>query len=111
MLLRPTYTVLFSFLRCCSPPFPSQQTEIFACRRISDTIKPPGSPYPSPTLQDARRLPLRLPLPLPLPLLITLTSTAYAYRGDMTYYFPGVGSCGLTSSPNDAIVALASYDA
>lgn len=31
---------------------------------------------------------------------------AFSYNGDMTYYTPGMGSCGQTSSDGDHIVAL-----
>ncbi|RYC64836.1 hypothetical protein CHU98_g1341 [Xylaria longipes] len=31
---------------------------------------------------------------------------ALAFSGDMTYYYPGLGSCGWTNGNNDAVVAL-----
>lgn len=31
---------------------------------------------------------------------------AVAFSGDMTYYSPGLGSCGGTNGDNDAVVAL-----
>ncbi|KAI1472612.1 RlpA-like double-psi beta-barrel-protein domain-containing protein-containing protein [Daldinia caldariorum] len=31
---------------------------------------------------------------------------AAAFSGDMTYYTPGLGSCGQTNSESDAVVAL-----
>ncbi|KAL8900770.1 MAG: hypothetical protein Q9192_000887, partial [Flavoplaca navasiana] len=42
---------------------------------------------------------------LSLPLLL-LTPLTTAYTGDMTYYTPGLGSCGITSHPNEDVVAL-----
>ncbi|GAP91792.1 putative riboflavin-aldehyde forming enzyme protein [Rosellinia necatrix] len=42
-------------------------------------------------------------------LLITIglaISPAMAYAGDMTWYKPGLGSCGWTNSNNDNVVAL-----
>lgn len=33
-------------------------------------------------------------------------SLTAAYRGSMTYYTPGLGSCGAYSSSSDAVVAL-----
>lgn len=38
--------------------------------------------------------------------LLLLTTLTHAYTGDMTYYDPGMGSCGIASGPNDDIVAL-----
>ncbi|KAI4284246.1 MAG: hypothetical protein L6R38_001577 [Xanthoria sp. 2 TBL-2021] len=38
--------------------------------------------------------------------LLLLTPLTHAYTGDMTYYDPGMGSCGIASGPNDDIVAL-----
>ena len=35
-----------------------------------------------------------------------LIGLATAYSGDLTYYAAGVGSCGTTSTDNDAVVAL-----
>ena len=46
---------------------------------------------------------LSLPLTLTLTLTIPLTT---AYVGSMTYYTPSLGSCGITSPPTAAIVAL-----
>ncbi|KAL9588507.1 MAG: hypothetical protein Q9203_002692 [Teloschistes exilis] len=40
---------------------------------------------------------------LPALLLPAITS---AYSGDMTYYTPGLGSCGITNNSNDLVVAL-----
>ncbi|KAI1119570.1 riboflavine-aldehyde-forming enzyme [Nemania sp. NC0429] len=31
---------------------------------------------------------------------------AIAFSGDMTWYYPGLGSCGQTNGNNDAVVAL-----
>lgn len=41
------------------------------------------------------------PTDLPLP------SGAEVYHGDLTYYGPGLGACGITSGDNDDIVAIA----
>ena len=38
--------------------------------------------------------------------LFFIAGLATAYSGDLTYYTTGVGSCGFTSTDNDAIVAL-----
>ena len=38
--------------------------------------------------------------------LLVLAGLATAYTGDVTYYSAGLGSCGLTSTDSDAIVAL-----
>ena len=38
--------------------------------------------------------------------LLVLAGLATAYTGDLTYYSAGLGSCGLTSTDSDAIVAL-----
>ncbi|KAL8809090.1 MAG: hypothetical protein Q9200_003726 [Gallowayella weberi] len=38
--------------------------------------------------------------------LLLLTPLTHAYTGDLTYYDPGLGSCGIQSGPNDHIVAL-----
>lgn len=38
--------------------------------------------------------------------LLTLLPSVIAYSGDMTYYTPGLGSCGITSGPEDHVVAL-----
>lgn len=35
-----------------------------------------------------------------------LASLATAYSGDLTYFTTGLGSCGISSTDNDAIVAL-----
>lgn len=40
-----------------------------------------------------------------LPLLI-LPAITSAYSGDMTYYTPGLGSCGIQSNSNEPVVAL-----
>ncbi|KAL8737517.1 MAG: hypothetical protein Q9181_001595 [Wetmoreana brouardii] len=40
-----------------------------------------------------------------LPLLL-LTPSVNAYTGDITYYTPGLGSCGITSNSNQDVVAL-----
>ncbi|KAL6717087.1 hypothetical protein ACLMJK_005002 [Lecanora helva] len=39
-------------------------------------------------------------------LTLTLPLLTAAYRGDMTHYDPGLGSCGAQSSSSDDIVAL-----
>ncbi|MCJ1465325.1 hypothetical protein MMC07_003942 [Pseudocyphellaria aurata] len=39
-------------------------------------------------------------------LLLLGNRVALAYVGDMTYYNPGTGSCGIPSSDADAVVAL-----
>jgi hypothetical protein len=31
------------------------------------------------------------------------------YTGDLTYYSPGLGACGITSSDKDAVVAVSHY--
>lgn len=38
--------------------------------------------------------------------LLGLSTLATAFTGDMTYYTPGLGSCGITNSGSDPIVAL-----
>jgi hypothetical protein len=38
--------------------------------------------------------------------LFSLISLVSAYYGDMTYYAPGLGSCGQYNGPGDPIVAL-----
>lgn len=38
--------------------------------------------------------------------LTALISFAIAYSGDMTYYTPGMGSCGQMSNDGDGVVAL-----
>lgn len=38
--------------------------------------------------------------------LLGLSTLATAFQGDMTYYAPGLGSCGLTNTESDHIVAL-----
>ncbi|KAI8624725.1 RlpA-like double-psi beta-barrel-protein domain-containing protein-containing protein [Xylariaceae sp. FL1651] len=35
-----------------------------------------------------------------------LESRATVHHGDLTYYTPGLGACGVTNGPNDAIVAI-----
>ncbi|KAL8692868.1 MAG: hypothetical protein Q9218_002191 [Villophora microphyllina] len=40
-----------------------------------------------------------------LPALI-LPAITSAYSGDMTYYTPGLGSCGIVSNPQEMVVAL-----
>ncbi|KAI1382648.1 RlpA-like double-psi beta-barrel-protein domain-containing protein-containing protein [Hypoxylon trugodes] len=37
-----------------------------------------------------------------------LIAPSIAFSGDMTYYTPGLGSCGETNSEGDAVVALSS---
>ncbi|KAI0449971.1 riboflavine-aldehyde-forming enzyme [Xylaria acuta] len=37
---------------------------------------------------------------------IMAVGPALAFSGDMTYYYPGLGSCGWTNGNNDAVVAL-----
>ena len=39
-------------------------------------------------------------------LLLPLLQSTWAYSGDMTYYTPGLGSCGITNTESDLIVAL-----
>ena len=46
-------------------------------------------------------------LATPFTLALTALPTILAYSGDMTYYTPGMGSCGIASSPDDDVVALA----
>jgi hypothetical protein len=46
---------------------------------------------------------LRGPQNLPLP------NGAETYTGDLTYYNPALGACGITSSDNDAVVAVSHY--
>lgn len=41
-----------------------------------------------------------------LTFLLPFLPQVFAYSGDMTYYTPGLGSCGYTSTENDHIVAL-----
>ncbi|KAL8739778.1 MAG: hypothetical protein Q9190_007450, partial [Brigantiaea leucoxantha] len=41
--------------------------------------------------------------PLTLSILPVL---ANAYKGDMTYYTPGLGSCGFTNTTSEPVVAL-----
>ncbi|KAI1319489.1 RlpA-like double-psi beta-barrel-protein domain-containing protein-containing protein [Xylariaceae sp. FL0255] len=43
---------------------------------------------------------------------VLATSVAAQESGPMTYYTPGLGACGVTSTSNDAVVALntADYD-
>ena len=41
-----------------------------------------------------------------LPLLLTALPTILAYEGEMTYYTPGMGSCGISSSDAEDVVAL-----
>jgi len=36
----------------------------------------------------------------------TLPLGSQAYTGDLTYYSPGLGACGITSSDNDNIVSI-----
>ena len=38
--------------------------------------------------------------------LSVLAGLATAYSGDLTYYSAGLGSCGITSTGSDAVVAL-----
>ena len=38
--------------------------------------------------------------------LLALLPMALAYTGDMTYFAPGLGSCGATSAATDTIVAI-----
>ena len=46
---------------------------------------------------------MRRPKNLPLP------NGAEVYTGDLTYYSPGLGACGIDSTDNDAIVAISHY--
>jgi hypothetical protein len=54
-------------------------------------------------------------IPTPLTLLgssnlfIPLPSGTAEYVGDLTYYGPGLGACGVTSSDTDNIVAISHY--
>lgn len=41
-----------------------------------------------------------------LPFLLTALPTILAYSGEMTYYTPGMGSCGISSSDGEDVVAL-----
>ncbi|KAI1098315.1 RlpA-like double-psi beta-barrel-protein domain-containing protein-containing protein [Jackrogersella minutella] len=38
--------------------------------------------------------------------LAALAAPSIAFSGDMTYYAPGLGSCGQTNSESDAVVAM-----
>ena len=40
---------------------------------------------------------------------LPLPNGAQTYSGDLTYYDPGLGSCGITSGENDAICAISHY--
>ena len=33
-------------------------------------------------------------------------TSAVAFTGDLTYYTPGLGACGITSGESDAVVAV-----
>ena len=39
-------------------------------------------------------------------LLLSLLSSVAAYKGDMTFFYPGLGSCGAYSVDSDYVVAL-----
>ncbi|KAI5862017.1 RlpA-like double-psi beta-barrel-protein domain-containing protein-containing protein [Durotheca rogersii] len=41
-----------------------------------------------------------------LNLVAALAAPAAAFSGDLTYYSPGLGACGLTHTDSDAIVAV-----
>lgn len=40
---------------------------------------------------------------------IPLPNGAETYTGDLTYYNPGLGACGIESGDNDAVVAVSHY--
>lgn len=40
---------------------------------------------------------------------LPLPSGAKTYTGDLTYYNPGLGACGIDSTDNDAVVAVSHY--
>ncbi|KAL5119176.1 hypothetical protein ACEQ8H_002884 [Pleosporales sp. CAS-2024a] len=40
---------------------------------------------------------------------IPLPNGAQTYTGDLTYYDPGLGACGIDSGDNDAVVAISHY--
>ena len=40
---------------------------------------------------------------------IPLPNGAETYTGDLTYYDPGLGACGIDSGDNDAVVAISHY--
>lgn len=40
---------------------------------------------------------------------LPLPNGAETYTGDLTYYNPGLGACGISSSDNDAVVAVSHY--
>ncbi|KAL8797611.1 MAG: hypothetical protein Q9182_007184 [Xanthomendoza sp. 2 TL-2023] len=57
------------------------------------------------SLSPSRLGKMRTSILSPLALLL-LTPLTHGYTGDLTYYDPGLGSCGIQSGPNDHIVAL-----
>ncbi|KAI4212271.1 MAG: hypothetical protein LQ351_004984 [Letrouitia transgressa] len=50
--------------------------------------------------------PFRFTMKLKSIALTILPALTKAYRGDMTHYTPGLGSCGYTNGPQDFVVAL-----
>jgi len=50
-------------------------------------------------LSGGSKKPQNLPLP----------TGAQVYTGDLTYYGPGLGACGITSTDNDPIVAVSHF--
>ena len=40
---------------------------------------------------------------------LPLPNGAETYTGDLTYYSPGLGACGIDSSDKDAVVAVSHY--
>ena len=40
---------------------------------------------------------------------LPLPNGAETYTGDLTYYDPGLGACGIDSGDNDAVVAVSHY--
>jgi hypothetical protein len=40
---------------------------------------------------------------------LPLPNGAETYKGDLTYYDPGLGACGIDSGDNDAVVAVSHY--
>ncbi|KAL8627694.1 hypothetical protein Q9189_006591 [Teloschistes chrysophthalmus] len=62
-----------------------------------------GTPIFSKYISNTVKMRSALFAALPALLLPAITS---AYSGDMTYYTPGLGSCGLVHSSSDLVVAL-----
>lgn len=44
---------------------------------------------------------------VPVMFVLGLVVPSFAFRGDATFYTPSMGSCGITSSESDQVVALA----